>query len=105
MREYAWVYGKTGTRWGGGVYMSGGDFRIHGRLILGNDIDWEDDNGAPMKNTASAGAAMYKTGGTARYGGYNHLTEAWSGLTNIPLTGTYFSDEAISYSDGAWAPY
>ncbi|MCL2066555.1 MAG: hypothetical protein FWG99_03720 [Treponema sp.] len=85
--------------------MTGGDFRIHGRLILGNDVDCEDDNGAPMKNTADAGAAMYKTGGTARYGGYNHLTYTWSGLTDIPLTDTYFSDFGISYFDGAWAPY
>jgi hypothetical protein len=74
------ISGNTAVRNGGGVYISG-TFLTGGAVIYGNNA------AAGLKNTASNGAALYKSGtGTAQYGTITGNTFYVSG--NLSTTNT-----------------
>jgi hypothetical protein len=64
---------------GGGVYVNDADFRIVNGMVYGSN---EADSG--LKNTAAAGAALYKTVGTAECGTFNGTV--WEKIGDLPNT-------------------
>jgi hypothetical protein len=90
------IYGNTASGtlgMGGGVYVDRGTFRIVEGTIYGSDEAGKDDNDNDLKNTATLGAALYKTdNGTAQHGTFTGAT--FSG-TDLIESGNAIEDTII----------
>jgi hypothetical protein len=84
------VSGGTSNQ-GGGVYVYSGYFRIVTGTVYGSDA-----NPTTLQNTATSGAALYRSNGTAQYGTFSGTN--WVG-TNLISSGNVF-DNTINVENG-----
>jgi hypothetical protein len=87
------ISGNTAPAWGGGVGVNVGTFRIVTGTIYGNESTVSP---ATLKNTATTGAALYKSSGTAEYGNGT----AWNALPLTASGSDSYTDNTIKYLNG-----
>jgi hypothetical protein len=90
------ITGNNATSRGGGVYVDGGlgTFRMVTGTIYGNEAAVSP---ASLRNTASNGAALFVSVGTAEYGTFNGPT--WNSNGSLATT-----DNTIKYLNGVEVP-